>query len=98
MPFDLVKSIGKCPAATLENRLLLPGRRIRVVMFIFVAVLSGGFTLHPSQAADWPEFRGPGGAGHADSQSLPVHWDQATHVVWKVKIPGKGWSSPVIHR
>jgi outer membrane protein assembly factor BamB len=98
VPFDLVKSIGKCPAATLENRLLLPGRRIRVVMFIFVAVLSGGFTLHPSQAADWPEFRGPGGAGHADSQSLPVHWDQATHVVWKVKIPGKGWSSPVIHR
>ncbi len=98
MPIGSAKPTFKRPATTLECMLPLPGRRIRMVTLVFVGLLLGGFTLNSSQAADWPEFRGPGGAGHADSQPLPVHWDQTANVLWKVKIPGNGWSSPVIHR
>jgi outer membrane protein assembly factor BamB len=49
-------------------------------------------------AADWPSFRGPGAAGVADGQGLPIKWDVATgtNVAWKTAIPGAGHSSPVV--
>jgi outer membrane protein assembly factor BamB len=46
--------------------------------------------------ADWPEFRGPGGQGHAEATGLPLTWSETEHVTWKTPLPGKGWSSPVI--
>jgi outer membrane protein assembly factor BamB len=45
---------------------------------------------------DWPQFRGPTGQGHFLKGSLPTEWGPAKNVVWKQKIPGHGWSSPVI--
>ena len=47
-------------------------------------------------AADWPQFRGPGGQGHSDETGLPLNWGESRNVTWKVAIPGHGWSSPVI--
>jgi len=47
-----------------------------------------------SSAADWPQFRGPAGDGHASSKRLPSTWNETTNVAWKTEIPGKGWSSP----
>ncbi len=47
-------------------------------------------------AADWPQFRGPDGQGHADSAKLPLHWSETQNVKWKTELPGQGWSSPVI--
>jgi hypothetical protein len=45
---------------------------------------------------EWPQFRGPGGQGHAAAAGLPVTWSESEHVAWKTAIPGAGWSSPVI--
>jgi len=45
---------------------------------------------------DWPQFRGPTGQGTSDEQGLPLNWTETTNIRWKVPIPGKGWSSPVI--
>ena len=48
-------------------------------------------------AADqWTEFRGPSGTGHSDSVGLPYEWSEAKNVVWKTRIHGRGWSSPVV--
>ena len=47
-------------------------------------------------SSDWPQFRGPDGQGHSDEQGLPINWSETTNLRWKVAIPGKGWSSPVI--
>lgn len=48
-------------------------------------------------AAEWPQWRGPGGQGHAvGAKQLPVQFGDQTNVVWKVQVPGRGWSSPVI--
>lgn len=47
-------------------------------------------------AADWPEFRGPTGQGLTEADQLPVEWSESENVAWKVKIPGRGWSSPAI--
>ncbi len=47
-------------------------------------------------AGDWPQFRGPTGQGHAPDASVPLTWSETENVTWKVPVPGRGWSSPVI--
>ena len=50
-----------------------------------------------SAEANWPEFRGPRGDGHARSARLPRTWSEQQHVRFKVKVAGIGWSTPVIY-
>jgi outer membrane protein assembly factor BamB len=45
---------------------------------------------------DWPQFRGPTGQGVSEEKGLPLTWSETKNVRWKVAIPGRGWSSPVI--
>lgn len=50
-----------------------------------------------SSAGDsWPQFRGPTGQGLSDSVGLPVSWGEKDNIAWKVPVPGRGWSSPVV--
>jgi outer membrane protein assembly factor BamB len=45
---------------------------------------------------NWPQFRGPNGAGVSDAKGLPTTWGEKENVVWKTPIHDKGWSSPVV--
>ncbi len=47
-------------------------------------------------AADWRQFRGPLGNGVSDEADLPVTLDAQKSVAWKIKLPGRGLSSPII--
>jgi outer membrane protein assembly factor BamB len=47
-------------------------------------------------AEDWPQFRGPTGQGHSSERGVPVEWSETRNVVWKTRVPGTGWSSPVV--
>jgi len=47
---------------------------------------------------EWPQFRGPTGQGLSAAVNVPVEWSAASHVAWSVRIPGRGWSSPVLSR
>jgi len=47
-------------------------------------------------AQDWPAFRGPDGQGHSTTQTVPTEWSESRNVAWKTKVPGLGWSSPVV--
>jgi outer membrane protein assembly factor BamB len=67
--------------------------RSRLAVFLFASSLLPTF---PVTAADWPEFRGPTGQGHAVATALPVEWSPTKNVAWKQAVPGVGWSSPVI--
>jgi outer membrane protein assembly factor BamB len=52
--------------------------------------------------ADWPEFRGPWGDGHVSAPGatnligLPLHWSETNNIKWKIEIPHRGWSTPVV--
>ncbi len=52
--------------------------------------------------AEWPRFRGPSGDGLATdptssaSRGLPLRWSETQNVKWKIPIPHRGWSSPVV--
>ena len=76
---------------------------IRATIFrpaaVTAALLAIGTVLgaSTSPAADnWPQFRGPGARGVSDETDLPDTWSRTQNVVWTAKIPGRGWSSPVI--
>ena len=49
-----------------------------------------------SMKADWPQFRGPDGQGHSKEKNIPIEWSDEKNVKWKMPVPGKGFSSPVI--
>jgi outer membrane protein assembly factor BamB len=45
----------------------------------------------------WPGFRGPTGQGHASRADLPLEWNkEGRNILWRVKVSGKGNSSPVV--
>ena len=47
------------------------------------------------RAENWPRFRGPNGQGVSETEGIPTKWSEADYQ-WKVNLPGKGHSSPVI--
>ena len=61
-------------------------------------IIFGAMLLLPvfAPAENWTEFRGPTGQGHSSEHGLPLTWSETENVAWKVPIPGRGWSSPVL--
>ena len=66
--------------------------------FLLIFLTLGGLATY----ADWPEFRGPRGDGHASAPGdpkplgLPLHWSETNNIKWKTAIPFRGWSAPVV--
>jgi outer membrane protein assembly factor BamB len=48
-----------------------------------------------AEAPSWPQFRGPTGQGLADGPG-PLKWSPGAGIAWKIELPARGWSSPVI--
>ena len=47
-------------------------------------------------SAEWPQFRGPAGAGVSEETGLPAEWSTDSGVQWKAALPGYGASSPIV--
>lgn len=50
----------------------------------------------PLRADNWPQWRGPKNDGHSAEKGLPVEWGPDKNVVWKLKLPGRGASTPAV--
>ncbi|MDW8265675.1 MAG: PQQ-binding-like beta-propeller repeat protein [Gemmataceae bacterium] len=50
----------------------------------------------PLSAENWPAWRGPRGDGTSTETGLPIHWSATENIAWKVPLPGKGHSSPIV--
>ena len=59
------------------------------VTLIFVSVTYGA-------ELNWPQFRGPRGDGTSLAKQVPVNWGETNNIIWKMPIPGRGRSSPVV--
>lgn len=55
-----------------------------------------GSLFSEARADTWPRFRGPEGEGVANGQLLPARIDLKNHLLYKVKLKGKGNGSPVL--
>jgi outer membrane protein assembly factor BamB len=47
-------------------------------------------------AENWPRWRGPRDNGAAAPGSYPSVWSDTTNLLWKVALPGKGSSTPIV--
>ncbi len=61
-------------------------------VFAPVGLLAAAATVH---AQDWPRWRGPDATGMARGDA-PTRWSDTENLKWKVDIPGRGHSSPVL--
>ena len=63
---------------------------------LFTIILTGLCGAGPVLAAgDWPNWRGPTGSGVADAAKAPAEFGPEKNVAWKVKLPGRGCSTPM---
>lgn len=60
--------------------------------YLFTAI----FAQAAMQAAEWPEWRGPGGQGIAATSGLPLTFSETSGVTWRTGLPGRGHSTPVV--
>ena len=63
--------------------------------FAFAMLLLSVVSTANTNAAEWPQFRGPGGQGATSEQNLPLTWSETENIAWKTELPGFGASSPV---
>lgn len=67
-------------------------RRVTSLLVPLILAFHAGI----AAAQEWPQFRGPDGQGHSTERRLPIDWNESLNVAWKVPVPGRGWSSPVV--
>src|SRR4051812_25952943 len=71
----------------------VPAMKARVAS----ALCGVAFALVVVSAEDnWPRFRGSDGGVAGDHPSLPDVWGPSQNIVWKIDVPGRSWSSPVV--
>jgi len=46
--------------------------------------------------APWPGWRGPQANGVSLDGRPPIRWSETNHLQWKVEIPGRGTSTPIV--
>jgi outer membrane protein assembly factor BamB len=63
----------------------------RLLMLVLAVTTTAVLT-----ADEWPQFRGPSAGVAPDDPALPDTWSATQNVMWKVPVPGLGWSSPVV--
>jgi outer membrane protein assembly factor BamB len=61
-----------------------------------VAAALAAALMASAHAENWPQFRGLHGGVAPDDPALPETWSETENVVWKIDVPGRGWSSPVV--
>lgn len=45
---------------------------------------------------NWLNWRGPNGNGYVSDRAYPKKWSESENVAWKLPIPGRGASTPVV--
>ena len=52
--------------------------------------------LPATENSNWPTWRGTSGAGIAPGARPPIKWSDTENIKWKARIPGAGFSTPII--
>jgi len=65
--------------------------RLMLLLLSFLLFLS-----FSGRSADWPCWRGPDGLGISTEKGVPDRWDHEKNIGWRVPLPGKGASSPIV--
>lgn len=70
---------------------------ILTLVFLTVPAIGQGDDVTPATRADyWPQWRGPFGTGVSPAGNPPVEWSENKYVQWKIELPGRGHSTPIV--
>lgn len=69
-------------------------KRVRFAPVITVLSVGVAVGLSAGQA-HWPQWRGPALNG-VSAGGAPIEWSDSRNVGWRIEIPGRGFSSPVV--
>ena len=67
-----------------------------MLAFSALSAFSATSADNSASSADWPQWRGPLGTGVSRDANPPIEWSDTKNIKWKVEIPGRGSSSPVV--
>jgi outer membrane protein assembly factor BamB len=63
-------------------------------------VITAGFfssiAIATLSAENWPQWRGPAMNGISSERGLPLEWSTEENIAWKVAMPGRSGSTPII--
>ena len=63
-------------------------------------VITAGFfssiAIATLSAENWPQWRGPGMNGISAEKGLPLKWSPEENIAWKLPMPGRSGSTPII--
>jgi len=93
-PFDMSQS----KSAKSLSMISLP-RFLPLLGCVFALSAFGGDAgVRPGTEAlrNWPQWRGPLANGVAPLANPPIHWSETNNVRWKIRLPGKAHSSPIV--
>ncbi len=62
----------------------------------FVVLLLSSNNTPTEYAKNWPQWRGPQANGVAPHANPPLEWSETKNIRWKIEVPGKGLSSPIV--
>jgi outer membrane protein assembly factor BamB len=63
---------------------------------VFLLLSVGSSAQAPGAERYWPQWRGPAANGISRTATPPIEWSETKNIRWKVEIPGRGSSSPVV--
>jgi outer membrane protein assembly factor BamB len=70
--------------------------RVLVSCLLIIAWFLASTPVGPLRAENWPQWRGPNNDGVSKETNLPSHWGADKNIVWKLKLPGMGSSTPAV--
>src|SRR5262252_3593796 len=76
----------------MTKRLAATGGPLSLIALMTVVLVAGSASSDP---AHWPQWRGPFFNGMART-AAPVEFSDTKNIKWKIAIPGRGFSTPVI--
>jgi outer membrane protein assembly factor BamB len=84
---------GFFPYADWRGWYSIPNMRLNAICAALLIGVCHGTAQSPS--TEWTRFRGPNGSGIAEAANIPAEWTERDYR-WKIALPGRGHSSPVV--
>ncbi len=75
-----------------QSELYMPKQKFLPLLLVLVTTSLG----QSAFAQGWPQWRGPNASGVSNEKNLPSEWSADKNILWKMPIPGRGHSSPVV--
>lgn len=75
---------------------MMTKRRKTVCVCVVALLVGAGLAVVPASAENWPTWRGPTRDGVSSETGLPVEWDTERNIAWKLEMPTRSGSTPII--